>query len=228
MLKKECELCSLPAKTYCESDEASLCWNCDWKIHSANFLVAKHERSLLCHICSFPTQWKSSGSKLGSTLSICEKCVKNNCKRRSLVVHQQQQDESEGDNEDTTDDEEEDSEDEEDEDADNQVVPWNSTDQTSSSSCSNSEKSSSIKPVSMKRIREHEEDLDNQDYKCCSSSSSGNKEEEVTSLDCLRPLKQRKIDEEELILSGVNESESESDLLVQSLKKFHQKMLLVQ
>ncbi|KAF5180564.1 hypothetical protein FRX31_029852 [Thalictrum thalictroides] len=74
----------------------------------------------------------------------------------------------------------------------------------------------------------NEEDLDNQDDICCSSSSSENKEEKVTSLDCLRRLKQRKIDEEELILSGINESESESDLLVQSLKKFHQKMLLVQ
>ncbi|KAE9458159.1 hypothetical protein C3L33_09938, partial [Rhododendron williamsianum] len=39
---KWCELCSNPARIYCEADGARLCSNCDDKVHSANFLVAKH------------------------------------------------------------------------------------------------------------------------------------------------------------------------------------------
>ncbi|KAK3014362.1 hypothetical protein RJ639_009084 [Escallonia herrerae] len=46
---KRCELCNSIARMYCESDQASLCWDCDARIHSANFLVAKHLRTLLCH-----------------------------------------------------------------------------------------------------------------------------------------------------------------------------------
>ncbi|KAL4347120.1 hypothetical protein GQ457_17G024250 [Hibiscus cannabinus] len=36
---KSCELCMSAATTYCESDQASLCWHCDAKVHGANFLV---------------------------------------------------------------------------------------------------------------------------------------------------------------------------------------------
>ncbi|KAF4392698.1 hypothetical protein G4B88_029437 [Cannabis sativa] len=57
---KDCELCGLRARMYCESDQASLCWDCDEKVHGANFLVAKHSRSLLCHVCNFPTPWMAS------------------------------------------------------------------------------------------------------------------------------------------------------------------------
>ncbi|KAE7995525.1 hypothetical protein FH972_000309 [Carpinus fangiana] len=35
---KKCELCDSPAKMYCESDQASLCWDCDSQVHGANFL----------------------------------------------------------------------------------------------------------------------------------------------------------------------------------------------
>lgn len=75
-MKKNCELCKGAARVYCESDQASLCWSCDAKVHSANFLVARHVRSLLCHSCQSPTAWSGSGHKLGRTISICEPCVK--------------------------------------------------------------------------------------------------------------------------------------------------------
>ncbi|KAL3508600.1 hypothetical protein ACH5RR_028001 [Cinchona calisaya] len=75
MDKGRCELCSkAAARMYCESDEARLCWECDEKVHSANFLVAKHSRSLLCHLCQSPTPWKASGTKLPPTISLCESC----------------------------------------------------------------------------------------------------------------------------------------------------------
>lgn len=73
-MERSCELCSKAARMYCESDEARLCWDCDEKVHSANFLVAKHSRTLLCHVCQSPTPWKASGTKLGPTVSVCEGC----------------------------------------------------------------------------------------------------------------------------------------------------------
>ncbi|KAF2616950.1 hypothetical protein F2Q68_00040437 [Brassica cretica] len=54
---------------YCESDQASLCWNCDGKVHGANFLVAKHTRCLLCTSCQSLTPWKATGLRLGPTFS---------------------------------------------------------------------------------------------------------------------------------------------------------------
>lgn len=75
-MKKNCELCKGAARVLCESDQARLCWSCDAKVHSANFLVARHVRSLLCHSCHSPTAWSGSGHKLGRTISICEPCVK--------------------------------------------------------------------------------------------------------------------------------------------------------
>ncbi|PPD78892.1 hypothetical protein GOBAR_DD24175 [Gossypium barbadense] len=63
---------------YCESDQAILCWDCDSRVHGANFLVAKHSRTLLCHLCQSPTPWNGSGPKLGPTVSVCENCVSRN------------------------------------------------------------------------------------------------------------------------------------------------------
>ncbi|KAI7743223.1 hypothetical protein M8C21_002765 [Ambrosia artemisiifolia] len=72
---KSCELCKSPAKIYCDSDQASLCWTCDTKVHSANFLVARHSRTLLCRHCQSPTPWTAAGDKLSpSAVSVCEKC----------------------------------------------------------------------------------------------------------------------------------------------------------
>ncbi|KAL8228473.1 hypothetical protein R6Q57_016057 [Mikania cordata] len=73
---KTCELCKSMARAYCESDRASLCWTCDAKVHSANFLVARHSRTLLCQACQSPTPWTASGDTLWpSTASVCRTCV---------------------------------------------------------------------------------------------------------------------------------------------------------
>ncbi|XP_076929137.1 uncharacterized protein LOC143593364 [Bidens hawaiensis] len=73
---KRCVLCKSTARIYCESDRASLCWSCDAKVHSANFLVARHSRSLLCQICQSETLWSSSGEKLcRSAAATCRTCV---------------------------------------------------------------------------------------------------------------------------------------------------------
>lgn len=74
-MKKKCELCNVPARIFCESDQASLCWDCDAKVHAANFLVARHSRTLLCHHCDSPTPWKASGVTLGNTVSLCYRCA---------------------------------------------------------------------------------------------------------------------------------------------------------
>ncbi|KAL6205625.1 hypothetical protein ACLB2K_022882 [Fragaria x ananassa] len=100
MKMKACELCGVRARMYCEADRASLCWDCDGKVHGANFLVAKHPRVLLCHVCQLKTPWTSCGAKLTPTVSVCESCVG----RRKDEV-----------DEDVEDDDEED---------ENQVVPW--------------------------------------------------------------------------------------------------------
>ncbi|CAH2077794.1 unnamed protein product [Thlaspi arvense] len=72
---KKCDLCDGVARMYCESDQASLCWDCDGKVHGANFLVAKHTRCLLCSSCQSPTPWKATGLRLGPTFSVCDSCV---------------------------------------------------------------------------------------------------------------------------------------------------------
>uniref|UniRef100_M1B2S4 COL domain class transcription factor n=1 Tax=Solanum tuberosum TaxID=4113 RepID=M1B2S4_SOLTU len=130
---KNCELCNGLARIYCESDHANLCWDCDLKVHSANFLVAKHSRSLLCNVCQSPTVWSATGAKIGRTVSVCERCV----------------------NDEETDREEEEEEEEEEIDLEDiQVVPWSSTPppQPASSSSSSDE---SLTPIfSLKRMRD--------------------------------------------------------------------------
>ncbi|KAL7128869.1 hypothetical protein ABFS83_13G022800 [Erythranthe nasuta] len=71
-MKKACELCEKMARIRCEADEASLCWDCDAKVHAANFLVARHSRNLLCHVCQSPTPWSASGAKVGPAVSFCQ------------------------------------------------------------------------------------------------------------------------------------------------------------
>ncbi|XP_043688172.1 zinc finger protein CONSTANS-LIKE 4-like [Telopea speciosissima] len=147
---KECELCKYPARTYCESDQASLCWDCDAKVHCANFLVARHSRSLLCHVCQSATPWKASGAKLGQAVSVCERCV-NNCNGRDERDERGEvegqavndgEDEIEEETEDDDDDEDEDDS-EDDEDGENQVVPWSSTPPPPITSSSSGDESSS-------------------------------------------------------------------------------------
>ncbi|XP_031265217.1 B-box zinc finger protein 21-like [Pistacia vera] len=150
-----CELCKSRARTYCESDQASLCWECDDKVHAANFLVARHSRTLLCHICDSLTPWKASGLKLGHTVSVCETCVN----RQQQYEGQSQEEPTDDDDDDDDDDGEED---DEVEDGENQVVPWSaiaSTPPPASSSSSSDE----ISVCSLKRRREEASDLQSQD-----------------------------------------------------------------
>ncbi|KAA8515396.1 hypothetical protein F0562_018993 [Nyssa sinensis] len=107
---KKCELCNSVARMYCDSDQASLCWDCDEKVHTANFLVAKHSRTLLCHACQSPTPWTGSGPKLGPTVSVCETCARNG--------NNNDEEENDVDSDDHTDEED---------DGDNQVVPLSYT-----------------------------------------------------------------------------------------------------
>ncbi|KAI9075607.1 hypothetical protein K1719_042407 [Acacia pycnantha] len=140
---EDCTLCGKRARMYCESDQAKLCWDCDDKVHGANFLVAKHTRVLLCRNCQSFTPWKACGPKLTPTHSLCSHCASNSNK------HQQEEDDrdhrhhdlrdiSDRDDEDyddgdsssdsdsgyEDDDEEDEGENEEEEEGENQVVPW--------------------------------------------------------------------------------------------------------
>ncbi|XP_039036013.1 zinc finger protein CONSTANS-LIKE 1-like [Hibiscus syriacus] len=168
---KSCELCKLAATTYCESDQASLCWGCDALVHGANFLVARHVRCLLCHGCQSPTPWRATGSKLGHTVSVCERCVNGGDREESEA-------ENDGDggiNDDDGDDSDDDVSVENDvEDGDNQVVPWSSavadTPPPASSSSSSVDYSAGEREVSrstnlfsLKRSRGNASDLHPQD-----------------------------------------------------------------
>lgn len=132
---KKCELCNSTAKMYCDSDQASLCWDCDTRVHTANFLVAKHLRTLLCHACQSPTPWTASGPKLGPTVSVCQACAyrsanrddhDNNTDRDDGEEEEDDGDEDIGDGNDEEEDDEEDDDDDSSDD-DNQVVPLGST-----------------------------------------------------------------------------------------------------
>ncbi|XP_030551006.1 FK506-binding protein 4-like isoform X3 [Rhodamnia argentea] len=173
MMKKRCELCDQRAAMHCESDQASLCWSCDEKVHGANFLVAKHARALLCHVCQSPTPWKASGPKLGPTVSVCE-CCRRICEEKvetgargdvggdgcSLsggyeeaedyddndVNEMLDDDEHDDEGEDEEEEEEVDDEEEEEEegeDGENQVVPWSCDSPPPAASSSTEEESTS-------------------------------------------------------------------------------------
>ncbi|KAK4776847.1 hypothetical protein SAY86_005535 [Trapa natans] len=169
-----CVLCKVvPAKTFCDSDQAALCWDCDAKVHGANFLVARHSRTLLCHACQRLTPWTASGAKLGHTVSVCDDCVNG-------VQPDDGAEEGSGGNDDMPDDGDEDrndndddsSEDENegtgedggdgggggsssdggrDEDGDNQVVPWSSLTHPPAASSSSDDESVSQLYMSNKR-----------------------------------------------------------------------------
>ncbi|XP_054813860.1 zinc finger protein CONSTANS-LIKE 2-like [Prosopis cineraria] len=175
---KKCELCRTPARIYCESDQASLCWDCDAKVHGANFLVARHSRILLCHACQSPTPWKASGSVLGNTVSVCRNCDSG------MNLSGEDGEESEGGNDteiNTEDDDDDamfdgndDADGDEvggDEDADQQIVRWSSTTSPPPASSSSSDESSndnrnvceSRRTVSLKRRSENASDHNFQD-----------------------------------------------------------------
>ncbi|RAL45881.1 hypothetical protein DM860_006035 [Cuscuta australis] len=48
-----CEYCGVVrAVVYCRSDSARLCLQCDGRVHSANALARRHQRSLICDRCN--------------------------------------------------------------------------------------------------------------------------------------------------------------------------------
>lgn len=112
---KKCELCNCPATLFCESDQATLCWECDAKVHTANFIVTKHPRILLCHICQSLTVWHGTGPKFVPTISVCNHCQQKN------------DDDDDDDMEEDQDDMENDVDEDDDDEEENQVVPWTST-----------------------------------------------------------------------------------------------------
>ncbi|KAG6518263.1 hypothetical protein ZIOFF_021667 [Zingiber officinale] len=152
---KKCELCDSPARIHCESDQANLCWDCDAKVHGANFLVARHSRCLLCRRCQSPTPWRAEGSRLGGTVSVCQLCAatasgslegngEGGCPTKLCVEEEKRveevggrdRDEEKEDGEGEEGEEEEEEEDEESEngeeeddidEGENQVVPWSMT-----------------------------------------------------------------------------------------------------
>ncbi|KAL4333311.1 hypothetical protein GQ457_07G028650 [Hibiscus cannabinus] len=75
---QRCELCNNRGRIYCESDVAILCWECDSRVHGANFLVARHLRTLLCHRCQSLTSRYGWGPMLASTpfALFCGNCIK--------------------------------------------------------------------------------------------------------------------------------------------------------
>eukprot|EP00250_Pteridium_aquilinum_P028929 c38128_g1_i1 orf=164-814(+) len=84
-----CELCKRRASVYCPSDEALLCELCDAKVHSANFLVARHSRHVLCTCCGSPTLLSYTGPRIEPHhLQRCSKCIvriqQHACKDESL------------------------------------------------------------------------------------------------------------------------------------------------
>ncbi|KAJ4729936.1 Zinc finger, B-box [Melia azedarach] len=168
---KNCELCKLQARTYCESDQASLCWDCDAKVHTANFLVARHSRTLLCHLCHSLTPWKATGEKLGQTVSVCDSCISG------------QEEESRETNGDENDDDDEEEMEVEEEEGENQVVPWSTITDTpppAYTSSSSEEISDSVNVFPLKRRRGNASDLSSQYDQDGSSSERKYGEELLT------------------------------------------------
>ncbi|XP_008803867.2 histone H3.v1-like [Phoenix dactylifera] len=189
---KGCELCEREARMYCESDQASLCWECDAKVHAANFLVARHSRTLLCRTCQSPTPWRAAGARLGPTVSICDRCSRllAGGKQPPEIGRDEagggEEEEGEGgggygelaeEEEEEEEEDEEEIEDEEEEleeeDGENQVVPWSPPLPPPPASSSTSEESSSRSSNGfLKRMRENATELASQEGPTISSSPS--------------------------------------------------------
>ncbi|URD82670.1 BBOX [Musa troglodytarum] len=177
---KRCELCVRPARIHCESDEASLCWECDAKVHGANFLVARHSRCLLCRSCQSPTPWRAEGARLRPTFSVCERCAAATSSSaegsgggEGCGAGDEEEGAGEGGRRDREEDEEE--EEEEDEEGENQVVPWSLTPPPAASSSSSSEGEEEPGRMGnggrfLKRMRENAHLSVSQDDLACSSS----------------------------------------------------------
>ncbi|GLJ15783.1 hypothetical protein SUGI_0260010 [Cryptomeria japonica] len=72
--RMRCELCSKESALRCEADCANLCWECDAQVHSANFLVARHLRIVLCCRCHGQTRKAICGACPQAEFSLCRAC----------------------------------------------------------------------------------------------------------------------------------------------------------
>ncbi|TYH21292.1 hypothetical protein ES288_A04G032100v1 [Gossypium darwinii] len=240
---RKCELCGRLARMHCESDQANLCWDCDFKVHGANFLVAKHNRTLLCRVCQSPTPWLASGRNLGSAVSVCDSCVvngNNKCESSEREYgEEEEEEEEEGDYDNDAVEESGEEEEAEIEDAENQVVPWSGE----SSPLSISKPITSLKSLSsneregggggggngdggfgLKRMREDLSSWSDDETGCSSSqvSSRGSSNGEASSsMESSRLLKQPKI--AEINQSARNqdhdETKSRSTAIISYLKR---------
>ncbi|XP_042496935.1 B-box zinc finger protein 32 [Macadamia integrifolia] len=75
MKTRVCELCDGEASVYCSSDSAFLCWDCDARVHGANFLVGRHVRRTVCSKCKAFDGNHISGVGFRPVRSICRLCT---------------------------------------------------------------------------------------------------------------------------------------------------------
>ncbi|KAL7131066.1 hypothetical protein ABFS83_13G175000 [Erythranthe nasuta] len=252
MSAKGCELCSNPARMFCESDQASLCWDCDEKVHAANFLVAKHSRTLLCHVCHRLTPWKAAGLKIGHTVSVCHSCAhdaENQGPSSGGGAARRQDDdggggdsqESESDGGEYYSDTEDDfSEAEEEEDGENQVVPMSASRCDSpppaAAAASSSTSEENVSYSSSKRSRDENYESEDEDG-CCSSQNLDSKllnasgsslresDENYTS-SSLRPLKMRRRSDGSPMNPAAADTAASlgTSAIVEKLKRFQQQI----
>ncbi|KAK9281470.1 hypothetical protein L1049_004391 [Liquidambar formosana] len=74
MKARVCELCTGEAALFCASDSAFLCWDCDARVHEANFLVARHVRQTVCSKCKGFDGNRISGVGFGPSRPVCRSC----------------------------------------------------------------------------------------------------------------------------------------------------------
>ncbi|KAK8691252.1 hypothetical protein V6N13_074770 [Hibiscus sabdariffa] len=198
---KKCGLCGQLARLQCESDEANLCWDCDFKVHGSNFLVANHTRTLLCHACQNPTPWLASGPNLAPALTVCDSCVANSNCQPQVATEDYEAAEEEGI-----------------EDAENQVVPWAAESSSSSLSMSkpvgslecNSEDDGVGGGFGLKRMRDRQSFCSDDEIGCSSSlvGYGGSSNGEASCMGSSRSLKQPRL--VEVNRSARNEEQSET------------------
>ncbi|KAL4182322.1 hypothetical protein AMTRI_Chr12g275380 [Amborella trichopoda] len=72
--RRGCELCNGEAEVYCVPDSAFLCFQCDARVHEANFLVARHLRRLVCYRCRGLDENGVSGTCISPLRWLCDPC----------------------------------------------------------------------------------------------------------------------------------------------------------
>ncbi|KAL4310400.1 hypothetical protein GQ457_01G005150 [Hibiscus cannabinus] len=223
---RKCELCRGLARLHCESDQASLCWDCDRKVHGANFLVAKHTRTLLCHVCQNPTPWLASGHHLSPALSVCDSCVAHKDNTCQLMDESDSEESSEVDY-DEQEEEDEDYDDQE-EDTENQVVPWSADSSSFSitkpmvSSDSSSSSTEGGAGFRLKRMRRNLSFCSEDEIGCSSShvGSGGTSNGEPSWTSRLAEVNRPAMNQDH------GETESRSTAIIRSLKRLQKHMII--